>query len=501
MKIIADLHLHSKYSRAVSKQMEPEIMVEWAVKKGIDLLATGDWTHPLWLKELESTLEEASDGIFKLKSITNHQSPITKFLLSTEISSIYSQGGKGRRIHNLVLAPSFKTVHKINDELKRRGGNLMSDGRPIIGLSSIQLAELVWTIDEDCLIIPAHIWTPYFAMFGSKSGFDSVEECWGKFADRIYAIETGLSSDPAMNWRIKELENRSVVSFGDAHSPAKIGREATVFELSELNYQNIANSLCSRAKDVDLLRSTDSKFFSSETRSKKPQSFHQVKGETLSTKKKNLEQSLRKSSNNETMKQCNNRILYTIEFHPEEGKYHYTGHRNCKIRQSPEETKKKGAICPVCGKPLTLGVMHRVEELASREELELVKKTNNAGLTGYYNKLDKSRPPYVMLVPLMEILSESIGVGVGSKRVQNEYENLTKNLGSEIEILTQTKLEKIESLGGSKVAKAVKKARKGDIIIEPGFDGVFGIVKVWPLTKSDQEKAVKLKPEKQISLF
>lgn len=454
MKVVADLHLHSKYSRAVSPQMEPQIMAQWASKKGIDLLGTGDWTHPLWLKELESTLEETQEGVFKIKrplnlsrpKISNFREPY--FILVTEISSIYSQGNKLRRIHNLVLAPSFNTVHKINEELKRRGCNLLSDGRPIIGLSSINLAELVWSIDDKVMIIPAHCWTPWFAMYGSKSGFDSIEECWGKYADRIYAVETGLSSDPLMNWRIKELDCRSIVSFGDSHSPAKLGREMTMFELEELTYGNICASLRSR-----------------------------MKSDTV------------------------NRILYTVEFHPEEGKYHYTGHRNCGVKQSPEETEKKGATCPVCGKLLTLGVMHRVAKLADREQIKPLKKTNENGVVGYYNPLDKTRLPYIMLVPLIEILSESFNLGTSSIRVQNEYENLTKNLGSELDVLTQIKVEEIERLVGVKAAEGIKKVRTGDIVVDPGFDGVFGVVKIWRSGEEGKEEAVLGIKSEQASLF
>jgi uncharacterized protein (TIGR00375 family) len=455
---VADLHLHSKYSRAVSQQMIPQIMAQWARKKGIDLIATGDWTHPLWLKELESQLEEGEEGIYKLGN-NQRLAPRVQFVLSTEISSIYSQGGKLRRIHNLVIAPSFKIVHQINEELKRRGCNLMSDGRPIIGLSSMQLAELVWSIDESCLIIPAHCWTPWFSMYGSKSGFDSLKECWGNYSDRIYAIETGLSSDPAMNWRIKDLDTRAIVSFGDSHSPAKLGRELTVFR-----------------KKVDKSRES--------RESRERFSFKDLAGAIKQTKDGDWE------------------IAYTIEFYPEEGKYHYSGHRNCGVKQSPQETKKKGAVCPVCGRPLTLGVMHRVEELSGREEIKPRKKTNEKGVVGYYNPLDETRPPYIMLVPLMEILSESFNLGVSSIRVKNEYENLTKNLAPELEILTQTKLEEIEKLAGSKAATAIKKVREGNIVVEPGFDGVFGTVKIWPpsaKTSAGQEKEG-IKSE-QVSLF
>lgn len=452
MKIVADLHLHSKYSRAVSPQMEPETLAQWAAKKGIDLLATGDWTHPLWLKELEGQLEEAEEGIYKIKN----QQPETKevrFILSTEISSIYSQADKLRRIHNLVIIPSFTTAHKINEELKRRGCNLMSDGRPIIGLSSIQLAEIVWSIDKNCLIIPAHIWTPWFSMFGSKSGFDSVEECWGKYADKIYAIETGLSSDPVMNWRIKELDRRSIISFSDAHSPAKLGRELTIFKLK--------NKLKSNKKFS---------FF-------------------------DLLSALRQDKDSDWQ------IAYTVEFHPEEGKYHYTGHRNCGVRHSPKDTKKKGSTCSVCGRPLTLGVMHRVEELAGDPVIKPIKKENEVGLVGYYHPQDKDRPPYVMLVPLMEILAESFSIGVTSQKVKNEYDNLIGNLASELELLTQTKTEKIASFGGEKIAQAIKKVRKGDIVVDPGFDGVFGKVKIWKEEKESVSQDVALESKEQMTLF
>ncbi|PIS08777.1 DNA helicase UvrD [Candidatus Beckwithbacteria bacterium CG10_big_fil_rev_8_21_14_0_10_34_10] len=444
MKIIADLHLHSKYSRAVSQKMEPETLGLWAQKKGIDLLGTSDWTHPLWLKELESLLKEKEDGVYQLKKDNSK----TSFILSTEISSIYSQGGKTRRIHNVVMAPSFKTVNKINKELKSKGCNLMSDGRPIIGLSSIELGELVWSIDEDVLIIPAHIWTPWFSMFGSKSGFDSVEECFGKFSDKIYGIETGLSSDPAMNWQIKDLDKRSILSFSDAHSPAKLGREATVFQ----------------------------------SQTKKSFSFNDL---TMAIKKD---------------KKSRWKISYTIEFHPEEGKYHYTGHRNCQVRQSPKETKKKGTICPVCGKPLTLGVMHRVEDLAESKEIKVMEKENQVGLVGYYNQKDPQRPPYVMLVPLLEVLSESLGVGPNSKKVQTEYERLISVLAPELEILTKTSLDKIKEIAGDRVAEAIEKMRKSKIVIEPGFDGVFGTVKIWK-----NEKVIKLNKnlnkQEQTTLF
>ncbi len=316
MEIVTDLHLHSKYSRAVSPQMTLLEMAKWAGIKGIDLLGTGDFTHPLWLSEIKEKLDEEA-GILKLKDKGNQKEKKdkreTKFLLTTEISSIYSQGGKTRKIHNLIIAPSVSVVEKINAELKKRGCNLSSDGRPIVGLSAKSVAEIVLTADDDCLIIPAHIWTPWFSMFGANSGFDSIEECFGEFSKYIYAVETGLSSDPEMNWRIADLAERSIVSFSDAHSGSKLGREATVLEVGELNYERVIGVIRGRREN---------------------------KGDE--------------------------KIKYTIEFYPEEGKYHWTGHRNCKVIFSPEDTSKKGTTCPVCGKRLTPGVMERVCELGAR---------------------------------------------------------------------------------------------------------------------------------------
>jgi len=428
MKIIADLHLHSKYSRAVSSRMTPLEMARWGTKKGIDLLATADWTHPLWLKELKANLKEVSPGIFALKNADDNFN--TRFILSTEISSIYSQGGKLRRIHNLVFAPNFTVVEKINAELLRRGCNLMSDGRPIIGLSSRDLVELVLGVDRDCMVIPAHIWTPWFSLFGSQSGFDSLKECFADMSQNIYAIETGLSSDPAMNWRIKELDSRSIVSFSDAHSPEKLGREATIFRQNqsknsklEISYRDIVEAIKGRGEWT---------------------------------------------------------IDSTIEFYPQEGKYHYSGHRNCGVSQSPSETKKLGSVCPVCGKKLTIGVMQRVEDLASRP----------AGFR------PKGRPPYQMLVPLMEILAETLNTQVTSQPVKREYERLIQSFGSEFNVLLWTEIEKIAKISSEKVALAIDKVRRGDLIIKPGYDGVFGQVKIWSdLSVEKKEK------NKQMALF
>ena len=449
MQIIADLHLHSKYSRAVSNQMVLGTMAEWGEKKGIDLLGTSDWTHPLWFQEIKAQLEEDREGVFKVKGSKSK----TRYLLSCEISNIYTAQGKGRRIHTVFLAPSFETVEKINTELKRRGGNLMSDGRPILGLTMEDMCEVVWGIDERVMVIPAHVWTPWFSLFGSKSGFDSVEECFGKYADKIYAIETGLSSDPVMNWRIKDLDKRVIVSCSDAHSPRKMGREAVVFEVKERNgfgYDDVAAAFKERAV----------------------------------------------GKNEGKLK-----LIYTIEFHPEEGKYHYTGHRNCKVVQSPEETRKKGTSCHVCGKPLTVGVMHRVEELAQeRGDLEPKKKESKTGVMGYYHPEDKTRPPYVMLVPLQEVLSEALGVGVASQKVQGAYEELVSRFKGEFEVLLRTEVGEISKLMGERVGEAIEKTRKGDMAVNPGYDGVFGEVSIWPAGDKEQDEEEKAASEQQ-SLF
>jgi len=420
MKLIADLHLHSKYSRAVSPQMIlPEIGI-WAKTKGIDLIATGDFTHPLWSREIKANFEEAGEGLYRVKG---QDSPL--FILNTEVSSIYSQGGRLRRIHNLIFAPNIGEMEKINLELGKRG-KLASDGRPILGMSAHDVAALVLQTSPDAMVIPAHIWTPWFSLFGSESGFDSINECFGDMAKYIYAVETGLSSDPVMNWRIGDLDSRSIISNSDAHSGAKLGREATVFEIENIN--NL--------------------------------SYDDIKKALMQDKTGRI------------------RISHTIEFYPEEGKYHFTGHRNCHVKQTPEETREKGTICPVCGKGLTVGVMHRVEQLATRElkTEDLTLKTDEFGVKwiGY-----KERPPYAMLVPLLEILAESFGTTSFSQKALIEYKNLTDNLGGEFKVLLESKPEDIEKLAGGKISEGIQKVRSGNIVVDPGYDGEFGIVKIW----------------------
>jgi len=409
MKLIADLHLHSKYSRATSKEMNLEVMSLWSKFKGIDILGTGDFTHPLWFGELEQKLEEQEKGFFKLKSGKEN----VYFLLTSEISCIYSKGGRLRKIHLVLIAPSLEVVRKINNTLAGRG-NLFSDGRPILGMDAKELCKIVLDISSEVIIVPAHVWTPWFSLFGANSGFDSVEECFEEITPNIFAIETGLSSDPQMNWRLFELDKMAIISNSDAHSPSKLGREATVFDI-EPNFDSLRAAL------------------------KNPKE--------------------------------GNEILYTIEFYPEEGKYHYTGHRNCNVIQSPEETIKNGATCPNCGKKLTVGVMHRVQELANRPE----------------DYKDTKRPPFKSLVPFLEIIAESQGVLVGSKKVQSEYLNLVGRFKGEFNILLDEPIENIAK-ENEKVAEGIKRMREGNINISPGFDGVFGTVKIWQETEQLKRK-------------
>lgn len=448
MKVVADLHLHSKYSRAVSPEMTIPNMVKWAKIKSINLLGTGDFTHPLWFKELKENLEEDS-GILSFKG---NKADKVNFLLTSEISSIYSQGGKTRKIHNIVIAPSFSVVEKISQELKSRGCNLASDGRPIIGLSAKDLLDLILSVDENCLLIPAHIWTPWFSLFGSKSGYDSIEECFGNLSKYIYAIETGLSSDPSMNWMISNLNNRKIVSFSDAHSLANLGRELTVLEIEKLGYKEFREAIVGG-------------------------------GET---------------------KEIGGKIAYTVEFYPEEGMYHFTGHRNCEIKQTPQETEKLGTTCPVCGKPLTVGVMHRVMQLASHEiqNSKIKYQRDDRGVRwiekegSTFDSLS-ARPPYVAFVPLREIIAEVKGVGKSAKRVEEEYQKLITVFGNELAILLEIKTEKILEVGGEKLAEGINKVRSGDIFIDPGFDGEYGIVKIWP----DQKDTIIKKKKEQMNLF
>jgi uncharacterized protein (TIGR00375 family) len=404
MKFIADFHIHSKYSRATSPLMDLENLDRWAKIKGIKVLGTGDFTHPKWFEDIKKELEPAEPGLFKLKSGEGHPLGLTRFILTSEISCIYSKGGKVRKIHIVVFAPSISAVEKINLKLSQIG-NLKADGRPILGLDAKELAKIVLDADKNCLVVPAHAWTPWFAIFGSKSGFNSIEECFGDYSKYIYAIETGLSSDPAMNWRLSQLDKITLISNSDAHSLPKIGREANVFN-AELSYKGIADAL--------------------KTKDKK-------------------------------------RFLYTIEFFPEEGKYHYDGHRLCNLSLTPQQSRKYNNICPRCGKPLVIGVLNRVEELADRPE-------------GF---LPKNAIPFRSLIPLNEVIAESIGISVSSKEVSKHYNNLIKNLGSELKILLESSKDEIKEQSSPEIAEGVIKMREGKVSIEPGYDGVYGKIKIF----------------------
>ncbi len=554
MNIIADLQLHSRFSRAVSPQMTIPNIAAWAARKGIGLVATGDWTHPMWFREIQQYLEEMGNGLLKIKDDalagssfdssrqgpdqfgihhdlsakavtglekTHRPASLPFFLLATEVSCIYSQGGKGRRVHTLIWVPTIDAASKISKEMTKRGCNLLSDGRPIIGLTSIQVAELVLSIEPKALIIGAHIWTPWFSVYGKMGGFDSIEEAFGPYAKYIYAVETGLSSNPSMNWRIKELDNRAILSFSDAHSGPKIGREATVFEIHEgkLSYEAIYQAIrgggsgetffgdAQRSQTMNTGLPPSS--FNEVPPLEKKNSWGSVLGRDFSAPQNAHPRRPLGFSLESPISNLEPRISYTIEFYPEEGKYHYTGHRACHVRLQPGETKIKGSTCSVCGKPLTQGVMERVEELAGRSEADLQISniqypiSNGKTIQMTASKTFPDRPPFVMLVPLQEIISEAIGSPVASPKVQGPYVQLTNALGGEFCVLLEQSLENIvktaiESVGsqkGERIAEGLDKVRRGDIVIDPGYDGVFGVVKIWG------EGTVIDKSKEQLSIF
>ncbi len=415
MKIIADLHLHSKYSRATSPLMEPETMSVWAKKKGIGIVGTGDFTHSAYLKELQEKLKEDGSGLLSLKQTKEK----TRFMLTGEISCIYKHKDKTRRVHICVNIPDFATAIKIQKELESRNCNIRSDGRPIIGMSARDLTELCLDVNEKTMIIPAHIWTPWFAVFGSKSGYDSLEECFEDLTPNIYAAETGLSSDPEMNWRLSELDNITLISNSDAHSPANLGREANVFELEEETYDEI----------YEIIKTKNRKKF-----------------------------------------------LYTIEFYPQEGKYHSDGHLSCNFVCSPQESKKKHKnLCPKCKKSLVLGVDHRVEDLSDRK-------------VGFK---PKNAIPYKSIVPLQEIISEVLQKGKKTKTVNGVYEELIAKGESEFNVLLNLNREQLEEISSREIAEGIIRVREGKVEIQPGYDGQFGVVRVF--SESELQKMNKRK--------
>jgi uncharacterized protein (TIGR00375 family) len=408
MRFIADLHIHSRYSRATSKEMSPDSLWKWAQLKGISVIGTGDFTHPEWLKELQKKLEPAGNGLFSLKKKL-HSDDVPQscradvhFLLTAEISCIYSKNGKTRKIHSVVFVPDIAGAEKINRALSKIG-NLHSDGRPILGLDAQELLKIVLDSAPDAMLVPAHAWTPHFSVFGAASGFDSLEECYEELTPHIHAIETGLSSDPPMNWRLSALDRITLISNSDAHSPAKIGRESNIFD-TDLSYRGIIDA--------------------------------------LKTKKG---------------------FVGTIEFFPEEGKYHYDGHRACNACLSPKDTIRHDYLCPVCGKKMTIGVMHRVEKLADRKD-------------GFK---PKGAPGFTSIIPLAEIISETVKVGVTSKQVSSLYHTVLEKIGSEFTVLLDAPPDEIEKAGSRLLKEAIERMRKGNIHIAPGYDGEFGQIRIF----------------------
>ncbi len=404
MPQIADLHIHSKYSRACSPDLTLLNIDKICRIKGIDIIATGDFTFPDWFSGIKNELEEISkSGLYKLKTAKDDR---VKFLLSTELALIYKGGDRVRRIHIMVHAPNIKAVAELNKYLDKKY-NIRSDGRPILGMSAPELVKLCLSIHPEFLIYPAHIWTPWFAVFGSKSGFDSMEECFKDYTEHIYAYETGLSSDPEMNWRLSALDKLTLLSNSDAHSLPNIAREANALDLDEISYNEIYEAI--RTKNT-------------------------------------------------------NKIKFTIEFYPEEGMYHLDGHRVCGICFTPEETKKHKGICPVCHKPLTVGVMNRVEELANRPA-----GFKPEGASGFKK-----------LVELDKIIAEALGIkSRSSQRVKAEYNNIINQAGTEMDVLLNESLENLEKITLPIIVEGIKRARAGNLIVEPGFDGQYGIIKIF----------------------
>ena len=408
MKMIADLHIHSRFSMATSKEGTPENLDFWARKKGISLIGTGDFTHPVWREELKERLVSEGNGLYRLRDAYVKEESRkfpgegTRFVVSGEISSIYKKNGKTRKIHNVILLPSLEAADAMAQRLEKIG-NIHSDGRPILGLDSHDLLEMMLDVCPEGILIPAHIWTPHFSALGAKSGFDSVEECFEELAPYIHALETGLSSDPAMNWRISKLDRYQLVSNSDAHSPSKLGREANLLDI-DCSYEGLYRAI-----------------------------------------------------------QTGEGLEGTVEFFPEEGKYHFDGHRKCGVSLSPVEAERLGGICPVCGKKLTMGVDHRVEQLADRAE-------------GFVKKDGKK---YESLVPLPEVISTCMGYSAASKKVQGCFEQMIQTLGTEFDILRNVPSEDIKSCAGERIAEGIENVRTGNVKRIPGYDGEYGKIELF----------------------
>ena len=408
MKMIADLHIHSRFSMATSREGTPENLDFWARKKGISLIGTGDFTHPVWRKELRERLVPEENGLYRLREeyvkeeSRKFPGEGTRFVVSGEISSIYKKNGKTRKVHNVILLPSLEAADTMAQRLEKIG-NIHSDGRPILGLDSHDLLEMMLDVCPDGILIPAHIWTPHFSVLGAKSGFDSVEECFEELTPYVHALETGLSSDPAMNWRISKLDRYQLVSNSDAHSPSKLGREANLLDV-DCSYEGLYQAI-----------------------------------------------------------QTGKGLEGTVEFFPEEGKYHFDGHRKCGVSLSPVEAERLGGICPVCGKKLTMGVDHRVEQLADREE-------------GFAKKDGKK---YESLVPLPEVVAACMGYSTASKKVQGCFEQMMQTLGTEFDILRNVPAEDIKSCAGERIAEGIENVRTGNVKRIPGYDGEYGKIQLF----------------------
>lgn len=408
MKMIADLHIHSRFSMATSKEGTPENLDFWARKKGISLIGTGDFTHPVWREELKERLVSEGNGLYRLRDeyvkeeSRKFPGKGTRFVVSGEISSIYKKNGKTRKVHNVILLPGLEAADAMAQRLEKIG-NIHSDGRPILGLDSHDLLEMMLDVCPEGILIPAHIWTPHFSVLGAKSGFDSVEECFEELAPYIHALETGLSSDPAMNWRISKLDRYQLVSNSDAHSPSKLGREANLLDI-DCSYEGLYRAI-----------------------------------------------------------QTGEGLEGTVEFFPEEGKYHFDGHRKCGVSLSPVEAERLGGICPVCGKKLTMGVDHRVEQLADRAE-------------GFVKKDGKK---YESLVPLPEVISTCMGYSAASKKVQGCFEQMIQTLGTEFDILRNVPSEDIKSCAGERIAEGIENVRTGNVKRIPGYDGEYGKIELF----------------------
>ena len=408
MKMIGDLHIHSRFSMATSREGTPENLDFWARKKGISLIGTGDFTHPVWRKELRERLVPEENGLYRLREeyvkeeSRKFPGEGTRFVVSGEISSIYKKNGKTGKVHNVILLPSLEAADTMAQRLEKIG-NIHSDGRPILGLDSHDLLEMMLDVCLDGILIPAHIWTPHFSVLGAKSGFDSVEECFEELTPYVHALETGLSSDPAMNWRISKLDRYQLVSNSDAHSPSKLGREANLLDI-DCSYEGLYQAI-----------------------------------------------------------QTGKGLEGTVEFFPEEGKYHFDGHRKCGVSLSPVEAERLGGICPVCGKKLTMGVDHRVEQLADREE-------------GFVKKDGKK---YESLVPLPEVVAACMGYSTASKKVQGCFEQMMQTLGTEFDILRNVPAEDIKSCAGERIAEGIENVRTGNVKRIPGYDGEYGKIQLF----------------------